>query len=206
LPTTAPATITLTGSVRSPTITGSDPVIGAQVEVVGASGTIASATTASDGTFTVPVSTGSHPVDGHLKVTASGHLDAYWYPAVPMAGDVSVGELESFTSTILGLLGLSVGISLDNTKGQVFVHVVDCNGVAISGATVGATPAPGSLFYIAAQRPSASATATDSDGEALLINQTAGSVTLTANSGSTALRSHAFTSTAGAVIQANIQP
>ena len=143
LPTTATATVTLTGTVIAAGIS-SAPLSGATVTAFTTSGTMLGTTTsATGGAFSLTVSTGGTPLDAFVKVTASQKVETDWYPAVPLVGNRSTGEINVFGSGTLTLLAGVAGITLDPNASQAFFTVDDCSGMPINGATVSSTPAAG---------------------------------------------------------------
>src|SRR5262249_8875826 len=87
----APAMITLTGIAAERTLTGPVPVAGATIAAFtnnNETNALASVTTASDGSFTLPILTGGFALDGFLKATKTGLVDTYLYPAGFVASDL----------------------------------------------------------------------------------------------------------------------
>lgn len=198
--------VTLTGTTVSAGTTSS-PLVGATVTAFTLSGTmLATTTSTAGGAFSLTVPSGGVPVDAFLKVTASGRIETDWFPPAPLAANSATGEINLFDSSTLNLLASFAGVSLNPAASQAFFTVNDCAGAAISKATVGATPAPGKIRYIANGFPSTTATSTDKDGTALLLNVPAGNVALTANSGTTALRTRTIKSTAAVLLQISLRP
>lgn len=207
LPGTAPAMLTISGTVVAPGQSSNTPLAGATVQALSAGGaTLGTATSASTGTFTLNLATGGAPLDAHLEVTASGRAKTAWYPARPLVASVSGFEINSFDSSTLGLLGLVAGISVSNQRSQIFLTVRDCADAAVAGATVSSSPMAQVTRYISNGVPSSSATATDADGTAFLGNVPAGNVTLGGAYHGTMMRQRVVSSQAGIVIQAAVQP
>jgi len=208
LPSTALAAITVNGQIRADALTP-DPVSGAAVAAFRVSDTItALATDTSDtpGFYSMNITTGGAPVNGFLKVTHSGQLDTYAYPARPLRENLTTNVLMP-TSAELGFLGGLVGVTQTGTNGFIGVIVKDCLGNTVSGATVTTSPA-GTVKYNAGTTPSASATSTADDGVAHVFNVPVGDVTVMANARGYALRSHVVRARAssGAVTLTEIQP
>lgn len=215
LPTTAPSTITVSGTVTqqngSPNGT---PVSGASVQGFKISNNQslgAPVTTKQDGSFKKALSTGGKPLAAYLQSTATGLVDSYLFPAVPLAASVSglsVFMVSSQTLTLLYGAGLGFGNSPDKTKGTVVVEVVDCSGNPVSGATVIAKPAPAKIVYTSGNLvPSQNATSTGADGVAYLFNAPAGGVRVNARvPGIGPLRAHTVQSFAGAVTFTQVEP
>ena len=205
LPTTAPATIAVTGQINSNALSPS-PQPGAVVSAfrTGDTTTLATATSNTPGFYTLQVLTGGAPVDGYLRVTHSGHIDTYGYPSRPLAAD-AVDNVLLITSSELGALGTIVGVPQTAGNGFMAVIVQDCSGTPLAGATVTTTPA-GTVRYDAGSGPSATATSTSTDGVAYVFNVTPGNVTVHATASGHTLRQHVVNARADAVVLTQIQP
>src|SRR6266702_2746005 len=179
LPTTAPATIVITGQAAD--IVTQGPVSSAPVFAfrTGDTTTLAADTTDTPGFYSLTISTSGTPVDGYVRVTASGHITTYAYPAQPIPRD-TLDNISMVTPAEFSLLAAAAGITPQLGKGFIGVLVKDCTGTAITGATVSTTPAATVLYNVAGV-PSSSATATASDGVAYVANVTAGDVTVKAS-------------------------
>jgi hypothetical protein len=206
LPTSAPATITITGQTFDEGQTAT-PLGGVAVAAFSRSGTMLAMTTSdSMGNFTLSIATLGAPVDGYLRGTKSGYRETNVWPAVPWSASTNVGEvalLQPLTETLLAAL---VGISIDQMKGQIFVNISDCKDINISGATGSSSPAGSNTFYIAGGTPSTTATSTDSEGSLLIANVPAGNATISAQSGTQALRNVVVVSKANVVTTVSVQP
>jgi hypothetical protein len=173
---------------------------------VGATDTLAVDTSDTPGMYAVSITTGGTPVNGYLKVTHSGQLDVYAYPAVPLAGNLTTNVLMPTTNE-LAFLGTAVGVTQSASNGFIGVIVKDCLGGTVAGATVSVTPGTGSAVrYNSGTTPSGSATSTAADGVAYVFNVPAGDVTVMASAGGFTLRQHIVTARAGTVTLTEIQP
>jgi hypothetical protein len=225
-PSTAPATINITGTVATDfNPTGSTgPVPDAMVAVFlpgDLTTQIASARSGPEGTFTIPLPTGgfSHPIV--ITVTASPYLTTYYYPAVAVFADLVDLRLEMFTATsakdFMGLMGVD---SLNLNLSAFAISVYDCNGNHLANATVSTSPsammAPAVHYLIDAPDPRPSKTATSTDGIfglALAVNVPIDNTNIQAtiplpDNPSTILnlRSHLVPGISNALIQVDIQP
>jgi hypothetical protein len=206
LPTTAPATVTVAGQIRSNALAPT-ALPGAIVTAfrTGDTTTLAADTSDSPGLYSLTITTGGTPVDGYLRVTHSGQVDTYAYPSRPLFMDLATNVLMP-TSGELDFLAAAVNVTQADGNGFIGVIVKDCNGVPISGATVSTTPAAGAVKYNSGSTPSGSATSTSSDGVAYVFNVTAGNVTVRANGGGNTLRAHVVNARADLVTLTEIQP
>jgi len=205
IPTTAPATIVVSGQIRqnafSPTALGGAIITAFRI---GATDSLAVDTSNTPGFYSLSITTGGTPVNGYLRVTHSGFVDTYAYPSRPLFADLSTKVLMP-TSNELALLSAAVGVNTGAGNGFIGVIVKDCDGTAIAGATVSTNPA-GTVRYNSGSTPSPSATSTSSDGIAYVFNVTAGNVTVMANASGNVLRQHVVNARADVVTLTEIQP
>lgn len=206
-PTSAVDPLTVSGAVTD--LLSGSPIAGATVEARRQSnGTLLdSDTTAVDGSYSLSASTGGIPLSAYFQLTAGGYPGTYLYPADPFAADVTGFGVRAITSSSLALAYVlsGVGAQIPGT-GTTAAIVVDCDGVAIQGATVGLAPAAGALRYLAGGMPSPSATATDATGVALGFNAPSASTSVSAQFNGVSLESHSFVSTAGGLTGTLIHP
>jgi hypothetical protein len=205
LPTTAPPIINITGRITA-NVLSPTALRGAHVAAfrTGDTTTLASATSATPGSYSFAITSGSTPVNGYLRVTDSTHISTYAYPAVPLATDATENVL-MVTSSEFSLLASSAGVTPVAGDGFIGVVVKDCAGTPIAGATVTSTPA-GTVRYNAAGVPSSSATSTSTDGVAYIANVAPGNVTVQATGGGNTLRQHVVNVPANAITLTEIQP
>jgi hypothetical protein len=205
IPTTAPATIAVTGQIRanalSPTALGGAIVTAFRT---GDPTPLTTDTSNTPGFYSLSVSSGGTPVNGYLRVTHSGQVDTYAYPSRPLFADLATNVLMP-TSSELAFVGTAVGVTQAAGNGFIGVIVKDCDGATIAGATVWTTP-PGTVRYNSGSTPSASATSTSSDGVAYLFNVPAGNAIVQSNAGGNVLRQHAVNARADVVTLTEIQP
>jgi hypothetical protein len=209
LPTTAPATLMLGGTVGTTSLAGTSPVSGATVAIFSADAggaAIATATTDANGAFSLSISSGGAPFDGYLEVTAPTYTPTYWYPAVPFAANTSTLPVQLLTPATIGTIRTISGAAQPPDSGMAGIEVVDCAGVPLSGASVTTNPAAGSTVYVIANYPSSSATSTDSSGAAFLFDLTPGNLTIGATLGSTQLRSHDVNARPDVVTETSVRP
>ncbi len=204
LPTTAPATIVITGQVTD--IVTHNPVSSAPVFAFrsGDTTTLAADTTNTPGFYSLTISTGATPVDGYVRVVESGHMTTYAYPAQPITRD-TLDNISMVTPAEFSLLAGAAGITPQPGKGFIGVLVKDCTGAGITGATVSTTPAATVLYNVAGV-PSSSATATAGDGIAYVANVTAGDVTVKASASGHTLRQHIVNARADVITLTEIRP
>lgn len=204
LPTTAPASITIGGQVLgnalAPTALAGAEVLGLRTDI----DTLDRDTSTTPGFYSLTFATGGTPVNGFLRVTKSGHLPTYAYPARPIAANDTTNVL-AVTSVEFGILGTAVGESQQAGNGFIGVVVRDCTGTPLANATVQTNPA-GTVKYNAAGAPSSTATVTAADGVAYVFNVAAGTVTVMATANGHTLRQHAVNARADVITLTEIQP
>ena len=205
LPTTAPNPIHVGGQTKanavSPTALQTAAVAAFKT---GDTTTLASATSDGGGFYTLTIATGGLPVDGYVRVSKTGYITTYGYPAVPLSADATENILV-ITTTELNLFAGLVGVSPTPGDGFIAVVVTDCAGNPLTGATISSSPA-GSVYYNAGGAPSSTATATAPDGVAYIFNVAAGNVTILGTAKGHALRQHVVNARADAVTLTAIQP
>lgn len=138
-PTTAPASITVSGVVSD---VASGPLAGVRVDAfkTGTVGSIDSTTTDAQGTFSLTVATGGTPLDGYVKASHSGYLDTYAFPSAPLPADASIA-LTVVTPTEFSFLATQAGVSPTAGNGSLAIRPVDCSGTSVPTATVTTNPA-----------------------------------------------------------------
>ncbi len=207
LPTTAPATITVSGQTKAnalaPTALPGAVVLASRT----GSDTLAADTSDTPGFYTLSIATGGTPVDGFISVTKSGYLPTYAYPSRPLAANLANNNVLAINSMEFGFLGTAVGESHTAGNGFIGVVVKDCNGTPLAGATVQTSPAGADpVHYNFGGAPSSTATTTSADGVAYVFNVTAGNVTVMATAGGHTLRQHVVNARANVITLTEIQP
>ena len=204
LPTTAPAVITMSGSTESNVLT---PTALSGVEVIVShtgTDTLAADTSNAPGRFSMSVSTGSVPLDGHLQLKKSGYLPVFAYPSRPIFANDSENVL-MVTPTEFTNLAAAANVTPQAGAGFIAMIVRNCAGATLAGATVTSSPA-GTVRYNAGGFPSSTAQSTAADGVAYIANVTAGNVTVMATVSGHTLRQHVVNARADALTLTAIQP
>jgi len=207
LPSSAPATITISGKTVAVNGTQTAAVSGVEVAAFVGNTMGTTATSGGSGDYAVSVQTGGKPVDAYVRARKQSSLDMYLYSAVPMSKDGPNATLVMVKQSDLDLLALGSSVTQSGSKGFVTVIVIDCLGNPVSGATVSVTPSTGATIrYLAGGKPSTQASATDAGGTALIFNAPAGTVTIGATADGKTLRAHAIDARAGVVTATVVQP
>jgi hypothetical protein len=207
LPTTAPASITVSGRILqnafAQTALPNAEVVASRTGI----DTLAADTSFTDGSYSVTFATGGTPVDGFLRVLKSGLLPTYAYPSRPLAGNLTNNNVLVITSIEFGILATAVDESHTAGNGFIGVVVKDCSGTPLAGATVQTNP-PGAnaVHYNVAGAPSSTATSTAADGLAYVFNVPAGNVTVMATASGHTLRQHVVNARADVITLTEIQP
>jgi hypothetical protein len=189
-PTTAPATITVSGTV-SDFISG--PLTGVTVAAfkTGTAVAIDSTTTDVQGKFSMTVTTGGTPLDGYVKASKSGYIDTYAFPSAPLPASAAI-TVPVVTPTEFNLLAKQAGVTPTAGKGSLGLRPVDCAGAAVATATV--TTSPSSSPY------------SDGAGDFFVFNVAPGNVDVGASFQSHTFHTHTVTAVADAVTITIIAP
>ncbi len=187
--------ITITGTAESEGATGTKALanvtIGAYHET--ATTPTVMTTSAADGTYTLMVPTENGSVDGYVKGTITGYVDTYLYPPAPLTMDTPMANVLMVTSGTYGLLYTLARVSQTDGDGTIAVEVVNgTTGATVVGATVTSTPSY-TVKYNSGGFPSMTATATDTDGVAYIMNVPPGSVSVTATATGLTIPAHDVT-------------
>ena len=209
-PTTAPATVTISGTTQDLTLQG--PVALAGVTVKACKGDCLDANnlgsvgpTAANGAFaTEALTTSGAPVSGYLVATAAGHLTTYLYPHAALDESLVGAPLVLVTPTVVGQLSF-VTDAQESDKGLFGVAVTDCGGtpMPVAGATIsikqGGVEVGSDPFDVGALSPSLA-------GTFLVTNIPVGDVTITATFDGKTFLATTAKSYAGAVTTTQVKP
>jgi len=205
LPTTAPATILVSGQVRknvlAPTVLGGAYVFAFRT---GDTTTLAADTSSTPGFYSLTIITGGTPLTGYVRASDSAHITTYAYPAIPLAADATENIL-MITNSEFSFLAAAAGITPVAGDGFIGLVVTNCAGTPVAGATVSSTPA-GTVRYNAGGVPSSTTTSTADDGVAYIANVAAGDVTVKATASGHTLRQHVVNARADVITLTQIQP
>ena len=197
-----PATIMVSGVADERSLSGTTPVAGITVGAYAEGDTttpVATAMTDSAGKYTLVIPTNGKPVGGFIKATKSGYLDTYLYAPAPLTADFNMAALTELTQNEYDLLsGTLCGVTEDTAKGTVAVEVVDTMQATVGGAMTATSPAASKECYDQGGFPNKSATATDTDGVAIMFNVAVGSVTVSATKSGATFQTHTINVLAGA--------
>src|ERR1051325_3634057 len=144
LPTTAPASIDLSGQVKKNVLA---PVPNPNA--------IVTAFRNSDTTVALATDTSDTPGRFSVSLTTCGQVAAAAMPAVALAANDSP-NVQMVAPTEFGVLAAAAGITPQAGKGFIGVIVTNCSGTPIAGATVSSTPG-GTVVYNAGGVPSSAA-------------------------------------------------
>jgi hypothetical protein len=144
-PTTAPATVSITGTASDLNI-GSmalEPVADATVKAF-KNGTpdlqIGTTTSDANGDWNLPtVPTATMPVDGFVEATKTGHRTVRLYPPAPINADIPQAPVLLLADGTFSTIVAFTGKPQSDANGTVGLAVVDCANTPIGGATVSVT-------------------------------------------------------------------
>lgn len=189
-PTTAPASISVSGVVQGFTASPIDSA----VVLAFRNGTVTpvdSTMTDSQGKFTLNASTGGTPLDGYVKASKAGLIDTYAFPSAPLPGNASI-TMTMVTSAQFSFLASGDGVTPVAGKGALAIRPVDCTETVVPTATVSTSPSA-SLYA-------------DGSGDFFAFNLAPGSVQVNAQYQAHVFHSHSVTAIADAVTITIIAP
>jgi hypothetical protein len=204
VPTSAPATITVSGTAVAYDGTQTTTA-GLTVAVLVGSTTLASGPVDSSLAFSLTVPTGGVPIDFRVRVSAPGYADADFYPPGPVAAEYTVDtRLLALGPSLFARLG---GGGQDTSHAFVLARPMDCGSPPqeANGATVALVPA-GSATESYLDRGTLVPAPTSSTTEALFRNAEPGAATVTASSGATVFRDRLIDAPANTHVVVELQP
>jgi hypothetical protein len=209
LPTSAPATVSVSGEVFTLQQLQQQPVSGALVSARRLNNVeLDTDTTGADGLFTVSASTNNKPLNAYLYATKAGFLPTREYPPTPIAGDLTDAPVPLLTQALLDALAVFAGqVDQDPANGVMFVVAADCSGNPIEGATISSEPAAGTVVYGDDDGfPDVNATSTGAQGLVFLFNVPPGAVVVDADVNGSSLREHTVRSVGGEITATAVLP
>jgi hypothetical protein len=173
--------ITVSGTADSVGATGRKALAGVTIGAYHETATSPSvtATSAADGTYSTTVPTENGAVDGYIKGTIASYVDTYLYPPAPLTMNTTGANVLMVEQGTLDALYTFTGVTEATGDGIIAIEVVDSTGALIAGAAVASTPTY-TVKYNKGGIPSGSATVTDTDGIAYIMNVAPGTVSVTA--------------------------
>lgn len=159
------------------------PLADIKVELLGMDGGVLATTTSDDaGTYRLTFDAGCEPLGGEVRATHpsdAGYYVSYSAPASPWIRDRRALELFMFDSSTATLVAALAGVTITD-GGVLALHISDCDGNAIEGATV-STGGVGAVRYVGPTGlPSSALTTTSSAGDVLIFNLPGNSVDVSA--------------------------
>ena len=143
-PTTAPATITLSGTATDINVLTQMPVPVADATVLArnANDVMVGAPDMTDaaGVWTLSnLPTGMVPLDGYMEATKSGHRTTRVYPPEPLTGNQSDIPVPLLSNATFSTLVSVAGANQSPNNGTVGLVVLDCVATPVAGATISVT-------------------------------------------------------------------
>ncbi len=202
VPTTAGATLTLSGELEDSDGTGNG-VENATVTAFGGGTAQGTALSEASGLYQVSATTGGVPVD-YITMTATGRRSERAYPPGPIDHTTTIGNLTMFaTADLTTYIGMFTGVTQDPAKGMAIVTVSDCFDTTKASATVTVTPPGTSVVKYLHADNSTDGTSTDDSGIAVIFNLT-GTVTLAATVSGTPYHEYAIAADPSYLVLATI--
>jgi len=215
-PTTAPATVTISGTAQEITLQGMTPSIqpNANVSVKACKGNctagnnLGTTMSAANGDYTTAaLTTGGAPLDGFLDATKTGDRRTLLFPPGPLNASQPGAPLLMFNAQAFGLLNqfLLSPMQNDVANGIIGIAVTDCTNTPITtGATV--VVKQNGVEVTGGQTVDLGALATQAAGTYLVTNVPAGAAEVSATVNGMTMRAHTVTSVAGATTATSIRP
>jgi hypothetical protein len=174
-PTTAPDPVTIHGRLTGfPQVFGtSNNIGGATVDVYSSGNDVGTATSGSNGSYSVSATTGGAPLDAEIRMADTGYLTSHVYYPYLIGGNASLSAF-LWPSSYRDTTSAAAGVTLVSGDGAALVRVLDCAGSAIQGATVSA-PTAGAVTYLDQNDHASTKTSTSSTGRVVLWNLAPGS-------------------------------
>ncbi len=150
-PITAPATVTLAGTVQeifldlATFMPGIRPSVSASLtacvaDCMGQDNLASAGPTPTAGTFTTPaLATSGTPLDGYLKVAKMGNQPTWVYPAYPLSTSLANIPVLMMDSFVYNNINQAPGVSHTAGNAIVVAFVTDCANTPVAGATVTVT-------------------------------------------------------------------
>lgn len=185
---TTPGMLTLSGTAKEISASGQSAIAGVMLTAYNAAddSVLGTATSAADGTFSITVTAGSAGITGYLKATTPGtgqnaYKDSYLYPPTTLTANYTGVPVYVLKVSTYNLVNSSFLLNNNQSaqNGWIALLIEDATAAVVAGATVTSTPM-GQVNYNASDLPSATATATATDGIAYDTNITTGNVTVKA--------------------------
>jgi hypothetical protein len=197
---TTPGMLTLSGTAKEISASGQTAIAGVMLTAYNAAddSVLGTATSAADGTFSITVNAGGQGINGYLKATTPGtgqnaYKDSYLYPPATLTANYSGVPVYVLKVSTYNLVNSSLLLNNNQSaqNGWIALLVEDATAAVVAGAKVTSTPM-GQVNYNASNLPSATATATATDGIAYDTNITPGAVTVKATKAGTSFLEHSI--------------
>lgn len=204
-----PMTVTVSGTTFDVGLGGRTPIGGVMLEVYEEGGTtpVTMATSATDGTYSLTITTNGDALDGYLVGKLAGKKDTYLYPPGTLTADITGATVLMLSQQIFDASFSLAQVTADNSKGWIGVQVFDSSMMGVAGVTVSSQPAGTVRYNGSGGLPTgASQTTTMADGIGYIFNVGPGDVTLSASGGGQTFKSHRVNARAGQVTTTLIQP
>jgi hypothetical protein len=192
-PPVVPTTLTITGTAKENTQSGSVPFAGVSVSLFKTTDdttALATATSAADGTYTLTVQTDGHVIDGFLRGSKTGYIDNDSFPAGPFQGNTTGADVNLISTSNFSFLKL-LGGGHDG-KGLIIVEILDASSAPVAGATVSSNPAAGGYKYSDSNGTPTATMSTAADGAAFVFDLPPGTVQVSASKTGATFKSHSI--------------
>lgn len=168
-PTTAPPSITLSGTVEAGP---NQPIAGDVVDGIDAmtGGQFFNAVSDPNGVFGMTVNTSNRAIQGYLMTQNGPTSPSQYYPAHPFDATDQTIVIYCYTPSMLQQIYAAAGAPYNSNNVTFLITIIDCNGKPVAGARLqGAGGNLGVIRYVQNGVPSQNATMTDTSGEVLVL-------------------------------------
>ena len=210
-PTTAGATLAVSGVAEAIDQNGTNPLAGVTITAHAADddAMLDTATSAeTTGAYAVSLTTGGAPLDGYLRGQIDSYKTTYVYPPAAIATDLDNIPVLMVSNLTWAFLPALAQATQDAENGFVGVLVVDCTGTPVAGATVtvGDVSAD-NIRYVNGTDVSPANTSTDATGIALVFDVPPGTaVMVDASAGGMDFEAHPIEVRADAITTTVVAP
>ena len=182
------------------------PLAGAAVSVRRRAddGVLASAMTASDGTFATTVASDGHAIDAYFAIAATGFVAGRIDPVIPLSGGEHALMVVASDAEIARWYA-DANATYAPGMATLILATTDCDRMALGQTTETATPAAAITYYDDVAKRWDPTLATSTNGFAL-VTSPATSVTLTAHHAGVAFPPHAIAAPPGVLTVATVRP
>lgn len=175
-----------------------EPGVTIEARTTPAGAPLATATTAADGTYTLPVATSGEPMPVYFAARKQGMATSVFVPDGPLDGDLIGLYSPILTPSSLDSLYISAGEYRKSADGTLLVLITDCSGAPVANASISISPPPPRVVYVDdTGRLKTSLVQTSAKGLVYALGLAPGTVSLTATKAGATFLTHELDILAG---------